>query len=98
MSRPHLTAEDRADVFRGLANRLRRRLVDHLRRGPATFDDLQRLAPVAQGTLSSHLTILRDSGLIETRLVDGQMTYRLIPKSLGRVARWAGVDLARRAS
>jgi len=92
MPRPHLKPEDRADVFRGLANRLRRRLVDHLRRGPASFDDLHRLAPVAQGTLSSHLTILRDSGLIEARLVAGQSIYRLRPKALARVAKWAAVD------
>jgi len=95
MPRPPLKPEERSDVFRGLANGLRRRLVDHLRSGPASFDDLQRLAPVAQGTLSNHLTVLRECGLIESRVGDGQMVYRLRPQVLKRATKWLALPVAK---
>ena len=89
MVRPYHKPEDRADVFRGLANAMRRRLIDHLRAGPMGFDELQTVVPVRQPTLSSHLSILRECGLIDSRTTGGRSVYRLRPQAMSRVARWA---------
>jgi len=90
MVKPYMTSEERSDVFRGLANKWRRRVIDHLRDGTKTFEDLQHIVPVSQGTLSSHLGILRDCGLIETKLAGGQMSYRVRPAALKAVTKWSG--------
>ena len=80
--------EERSDVFRGLANRWRRRIVDHLRPGPQSYDALQKVVPVSQGTLSTHLGILRDCGLIDSRYAGGQVSYHLNRRTLKRVGQW----------
>jgi len=95
MVRPYHKPEDRYDAFRGLANAMRRRLVDHLRTGPKSFDELQAIVPVRQPTLSSHLSILRECGLIESHVRAGQSTYRLRPQAMNRVARWASMPASR---
>jgi len=89
MVRPYLKPEDRFDPFRGLANAMRRRLLDHLREGSKSFDDLQKIVSVRPATLAEHLTILRECGLIESRVKGGRSIYRLCRRSMNRVAEWA---------
>jgi len=89
MVRPYHKPRDRADVFRGLANAMRRRLVDHLRDGPKSFEQLHRIVPIRQPTLSAHLSILRECGLIESRAAAGRTEFRLRSQAMRRIADWA---------
>jgi len=64
-------------------------MIDHLRSGPKSFDQLHQLVPVTQAGLSNHLSILHECGLVERRLNAGKPVYHLRASALNRVARWA---------
>ena len=88
MARLHMKADERADVFCGLANQWRRRVIDHLRDGPLPFDAIQRVVPVKQATLSEHLATLRDCGLVDVSLAGNRTVYRLRPRAMKAAERW----------
>jgi DNA-binding transcriptional ArsR family regulator len=63
------------DPFGALAHPLRRRLVERLAEGPATVGEATRDFGVSKPTLSRHLKVLEEAGVI-TRAIDGR-THRL---------------------
>jgi DNA-binding transcriptional ArsR family regulator len=85
-----MTQGDRADVFRGLAHPLRREVLAHLKRGERSVGELLELAgsTVAMPTLSQHLAVLRDCGLVRQRKVGHRRVYRLHGSTVQRAMRW----------
>jgi len=85
-----MTQADRADVFRGLAHPLRREVLVHLKRGERTVGELLELAgsTVAMPTLSRHLAVLRDCGLVRQRKIGRRRVYRLHGPAPQRAMRW----------
>ncbi len=53
-----------AERFRVLGEPMRIRLLDALREGPATVQDLQRVTGASQQSVSKHLGLLLRSGLV----------------------------------
>jgi DNA-binding transcriptional ArsR family regulator len=76
------------DTFRALAHPLRRDIVERLSAGPATVGDVTQNFGVSKPTISRHLKLLEDAGVV-SRIVDGR-THRLAlrPEALAETSAW----------
>jgi DNA-binding transcriptional ArsR family regulator len=76
------------DAFTALAHPTRRELVERLSAGPATVGEASRGLGVSKPTISRHLKLLEQAGVV-TRVIDGR-THRLAlqPKTLTEAAAW----------
>ncbi len=90
MTRPFLTEADRGDVFRGLAHPLRREVLVHLKRGDRAVGELLVLlgSGVSMPTLSRHLAVLRDAGMVRQRKAGQKRVYHLQSQGPQRALRW----------
>jgi DNA-binding transcriptional ArsR family regulator len=75
-------------VFTAIASETRRKLLDALRGAERTVTYLVEVAGVSQPTVSQHLRVLKDAGLVEERAEGRFRFYRLKPKPLAEVMRW----------
>ena len=76
------------DTFTALAHPIRREIVARLSGGTATVGEASRGLGVTKPTISRHLRLLEDAGVV-TRVVDGR-THRLglRPETLAEAAEW----------
>jgi ArsR family transcriptional regulator, arsenate/arsenite/antimonite-responsive transcriptional repressor len=83
------TEEARAvELFRALANPVRFRIVQSLAARECVVGDLVLELPVAQSTVSEHLKVLRDAGIVRGTVDGPSRCYCLDPEAL-RVMRRA---------
>jgi DNA-binding transcriptional ArsR family regulator len=83
---PREAAEDLALAFKALADPTRVGIVNRL----STIDevcvcDLTAAFELSQPTISHHLRILRDAGLIEAQARGTWAYYRLVPEAIERL-------------
>jgi DNA-binding transcriptional ArsR family regulator len=83
------------DTFRALAHPLRRGIVERLSGGVATVGEVTRDFGVSKPTISRHLRLLEDAGVV-SRVVDGR-THRLAlrPETLAEASHWLEAQQAR---
>jgi DNA-binding transcriptional ArsR family regulator len=76
------------DTFKALAHPLRRDIVERLSAGPATVGEVTRDFGVSKPTISRHLKLLEEAGVV-SRVVDGR-THRLAlqPAALAQASTW----------
>ena len=76
------------DTFRALAHPLRRDIVERLSGGTATVGEVSQDFGVSKPTISRHLKMLEEAGVV-SRVVDGR-THRLAlrPEALAEAERW----------
>ena len=76
------------DTFTALAHPIRRELVHRLSGGVATVGEASRELGVSKATISRHLKLLEDAGIV-ARVIDGR-THRLSlrPEALADAAEW----------
>jgi DNA-binding transcriptional ArsR family regulator len=76
------------DTFKALAHPLRRDIVERLSGGPATVGEVTRHSGVSKPTISRHLKLLEEAGVV-SRVVEGR-THRLAlrPEALSEAADW----------
>ena len=76
------------DVFGALAHPLRREIVERLSRGPATVGEATRDLSVSKPTISRHLQMLEEAGIV-SRAIDGR-NHRLAlrPETLTEASDW----------
>jgi DNA-binding transcriptional ArsR family regulator len=76
------------DVFKALAHPLRREIVERLSGGGATVGEVTADFGVSKPTISRHLRLLEEAGLV-TRVIDGR-THRLElqPEALAQASDW----------
>jgi DNA-binding transcriptional ArsR family regulator len=76
------------DTFKALAHPLRRDIVERLSAGPATVGEVTRDFGVSKPTISRHLKLLEEAGVV-TRVIDGR-THRLAlqPAALAQASTW----------
>ena len=83
------------DTFTALAHPIRREIVHRLSGGTATVGEASQGLGVAKPTISRHLKLLEEAGVV-TRVVEGR-THRLAlrPETLADAAEWIEAQRAR---
>lgn len=87
-----------ADIFDVLADGTRRELLQHLRHrsetnlghGEISVSELVAELGISQPTVSKHLKVLRDHGLVSVRDEGQHRYYRLDSRPLDELAAWLG--------
>jgi DNA-binding transcriptional ArsR family regulator len=81
------------DVFQAVADKVRRRLVELLADGEATAGELaERMHTefgISQPATSKHLRVLREAGMVTSRVDAQRRVYRLEARPLSEVVDWA---------
>lgn len=75
-------------IFETLAEPNRRAILDLLLHGDQPVGALVDSLDIAQPTVSKHLKVLRDAGLVTMRVDANRRIYRLRPQALGEVDDW----------
>jgi DNA-binding transcriptional ArsR family regulator len=83
------------DSFKALAHPIRREIVERLSGGATTVGEASRDLGVSKPTISRHLKLLEEAGIV-TRVIDGR-THRLAlrPETLAETAEWIESQRAR---
>ena len=66
------------DTFKALSNPIRREIIAALRAGPMASGDIARLFDMSWPTITGHLAVLKDAGLIEAERAGTSVRYRLV--------------------
>ncbi len=74
----HLDAARPARLFSALGDETRIRIVKLLSEGEQNVDDLTRLLDVSQPTISHHLRVLRENGLVQSEKRGRSIYYSLV--------------------
>ncbi|MGH3903670.1 MAG: ArsR/SmtB family transcription factor [Pseudonocardiaceae bacterium] len=77
-----------ASTFEVVAEPRRREILDLLRSAERPVNDLVERLALTQPTVSKHLKVLRDAGLVEVRQDAQRRWYRLRPEPLIEVDAW----------
>jgi DNA-binding transcriptional ArsR family regulator len=75
-------------MFDVLAEPSRRRILDQLLDRPQTVGDLVAALSVSQPSVSKHLRVLRDAGVVQARKDAQRRVYELRPEALADVLAW----------
>ncbi|KQO03604.1 MULTISPECIES: ArsR/SmtB family transcription factor [unclassified Arthrobacter] len=76
------------DVFAVIAESTRRQILEHLRDGDKAVGELVIELHVSQPTVSKHLKVLREAGLVSMRAQGQKRFYSLDTAPLGLVREW----------
>jgi DNA-binding transcriptional ArsR family regulator len=75
-------------AFEIIAEPNRRRILDLLRGHERPVGDLVQALAVSQPTVSKHLRVLRDAGLVDVRVDAQRRLYRVRPEPLQTIDEW----------
>ena len=75
-------------TFDVIAEPSRRRILDLLREHERPVGDLVQALAVSQPTVSKHLRVLRDAGLVDVRVDAQRRLYRVRPEPLQSIDEW----------
>jgi DNA-binding transcriptional ArsR family regulator len=75
-------------AYAALAEPSRRKILDLLRAGERSVNDLVGRLKLSQPGVSKHLRVLRDAGLVDVRPDGRQRLYRLRAEPLAEVDAW----------
>jgi DNA-binding transcriptional ArsR family regulator len=76
------------DVFQTLADPTRRRVIDALRRGERSVNEIVATVGIHQSGVSRHLGILSAAGFVQNRVDGARRLYSLRPAPFREVAAW----------
>lgn len=76
------------DVFATLADPTRRRIVELLRDGDLTVSEICQRFSISQPAISRHLRVLKEAGLVRSRVDAQRRLYSLTPEPLEEMDRW----------
>ena len=79
---------DQADAFAAIADANRRHILEELRRGPKTVNELSAGLPISRPAVSQHLKALLDAGLVEARAEGTRRIYSVQPGGFTRLNLW----------
>ena len=75
-------------VFEVLAEPRRRQILDLVRGGECSVNELVARLEMNQPAVSKHLRVLREAGLVRVRVDEQRRLYRLSPAPLRELDRW----------
>ncbi len=81
------------DVFEALADPTRRAIVSMLAAGERNAGDIAGAFDIAGPSVSRHLKVLRESGVVSCRPKAQARIYALEPRSLAEVRQWMDAQL-----
>lgn len=76
------------DIFTALAHPQRRRILDALAEGECSVGELSDACSMSQPSVSKHLRVLRDAGLVGVRVDAQRRQYRIEPAALREIDEW----------
>jgi len=76
------------DTFAALAEPNRFRIVELLRSGPRSVNDIGERLKLNQPQVSKHLRVLKEAGLVDVTPMANQRLYGLRPVALRRLHEW----------
>ncbi len=76
------------NAFAALADPTRARIVDALAERGRTVNEVVALFPLTQPSISRHLRILREAGLVSVHPNGQRRVYRLDPRPLREIDHW----------
>lgn len=76
------------DAFTAIADSSRRYLLEELRRGPKTVNELASGLPVSRPAVSQHLKVLLDAGLVQSSPDGTKRVYSINPGGFTRLNIW----------
>jgi DNA-binding transcriptional ArsR family regulator len=76
------------DTFAVLAEPTRRRILDQLRTAECSVNELVDALAVSQPTMSKHLKVLRDGGLVSSRVAAQRRIYRIETRPFEALDEW----------
>lgn len=76
------------DAFTAIADGNRRHLLEELRRGPKTVNELASGLPVSRPAVSQHLKVLLDTGLVTARSQGTRRIYAISPDGFLKLNIW----------
>ena len=83
---PHPLPEDLVELiarrFRVLGEPMRIKLLDHLREGEATVNELTVALGASQQNVSKHLTVLAEAGILGRRKDGNHVYYRIVDEGV----------------
>jgi DNA-binding transcriptional ArsR family regulator len=87
-SPPDIISKMANDAFTALAHPIRREIVERLSSGPASVGEVTRDFGVSKPTISRHLKMLEEAGVV-SRVIDGR-NHRLAlrPETLAETSEW----------
>lgn len=76
------------DAFAAIADPNRRHLLEELRRGPKTVNELAAGLPVSRPAVSQHLRVLLDAGLVSARADGTRRVYTVTNSGFLKLNIW----------
>jgi DNA-binding transcriptional ArsR family regulator len=76
------------DAFTAIADPNRRHLLEELRRGPKTVNELASGLPVSRPAVSQHLKVLLDAGLVSARADGTRRVYTVTNSGFLKLNIW----------
>lgn len=76
------------DAFLAIADSNRRYLLEELRRGPKTVNELASGLPVSRPAVSQHLKVLLDTGLVSAHAQGTRRIYAISPDGFFKLNIW----------
>lgn len=76
------------DAFNAIADSNRRHLLEELRRGPKTVNELAAGLPVSRPAVSQHLKVLLDAGLVHANPHGTRRIYAINPDGFVSLNVW----------
>ncbi len=70
-------AEIRSDIIKAMAHPVRLMIIDFLKEGPQPFSALYGLFELDKSTVSKHLLVLKEAGIVSSRKNGADMIYSL---------------------
>lgn len=77
-----------SDAFTAIADSNRRYLLEELRRGPKTVNELASGLPVSRPAVSQHLKVLLDTGLVSARAEGTRRIYAISNQGFLKLNIW----------
>lgn len=100
MARPRTMKNETIEVLRTFSHPIRLRAMELLARKPHTIDDLTEKLPIERASVSSHVMLLRNQGLLKSssgsRPVYHELDREVLGKAIADFVRCVRLDLRRK--